>query len=66
MLRQAVNDPVVQAAVEDGAKLRVDITVVETDIHRPTDNIVGRVVNPAKLSRDRIRITATTIANNAH
>ena len=49
-LRQAVNDPVVQAAVEDDVKLRVDITVVETDIHHPTDNIllwdVGRVVNP--------------------
>jgi IS5 family transposase len=33
---------VVQAAValglEDGAKLRVDATVVETDIHHPTDN----------------------------
>jgi hypothetical protein len=33
---------VVQAAValglEDGAKLRVDTTVVETDIHHPTDN----------------------------
>jgi IS5 family transposase len=33
---------VVEAAVklglEDGAKLRVDTTVVETDIHHPTDN----------------------------
>jgi IS5 family transposase len=39
---QAVNDLVVRAAVafglEDGAKLRVDTTVVETDIHHPTDN----------------------------
>jgi IS5 family transposase len=39
---QAVNNLVVQAAValglEDGAKLRVDTTVVETDIHHPTDN----------------------------
>ena len=37
-----VNDAVVQAAIElgleDGAKLRVDTTVVETDIHHPTDN----------------------------
>ena len=37
-----VNDAVVQAAVElgleDGAKLRVDTTVVDTDIHHPTDN----------------------------
>ena len=39
---QAVNDAVIQAAValglEDGTKLRVDTTVVETDIHYPTDN----------------------------
>ncbi|WP_308163808.1 ISNCY family transposase [Bradyrhizobium sp. SRL28] len=39
---KAVNDLVVQAAVElgleDGAKLRVDTTVVQTDIHHPTDN----------------------------
>jgi IS5 family transposase len=39
---KAVNDLMVQAAValglEDGAKLRVDTTVVQTDIHHPTDN----------------------------
>jgi IS5 family transposase len=39
---QAVNELVVQAAVdlglEDGKKLRVDTTVVQTDIHHPTDN----------------------------
>ncbi len=39
---RALNDAVVQAAVrlglEDGAKLRVDTAVVETDIHFPTDN----------------------------
>src|SRR6516164_10765059 len=39
---KAVNDLVVEAAVElgleDGAKLRVDTTVVQTDIHHPTDN----------------------------
>lgn len=38
---QAVNDLVVQAAVdlglEEGKKLRVDTTVVETNIHWPTD-----------------------------
>ena len=38
---RALNDAVVQAAValdlEDGAPLRVDTTVVETDIHFPTD-----------------------------
>jgi IS5 family transposase len=39
---QAVNDLVVQAAVdlglEEGQTLRVDTTVVQTDIHHPTDN----------------------------
>jgi IS5 family transposase len=39
---KAVNDLVVEAAVglglEDGTKLRVDTTVVQTDIHHPTDN----------------------------
>lgn len=39
---QAVNQAVVRAAVtvglEDGKKLRADTTVVETDIHPPTDN----------------------------
>jgi len=39
---EAVNEAVVQAAVamglEKGAKLRVDTTVVETDIHHPTDS----------------------------
>jgi transposase, IS5 family len=39
---RALNDAVVQAAValglEDGTELRVDTTVVETDIHFPTDN----------------------------
>jgi Transposase domain (DUF772) len=52
---KAVNDLLVQAAValglEDGAKLRVDTTVVETDIHHPTDNtllwdVVRVVSNP--------------------
>src|SRR3984893_7204973 len=39
---KAVNDMVVRAAVElgleNGAKLRVDTTLVQTDIHHPTDN----------------------------
>lgn len=39
---QAVNAAVLQAAItlglEDGTKLRVDTTVVETDIHHPTDS----------------------------
>ena len=39
---QAINDLIVQAAVElgveDGKKLRVDTTVSETDIHYPTDS----------------------------
>src|SRR3977135_1492892 len=64
---KAVNDLVVQAAValglEDGARLRVDTTVVETDIHQPTDNtllwdvvrvvtrLVGRLAKALKLRR---------------
>src|SRR5271166_1646910 len=66
---QAVNELVVQAAVdvglEDGQKLRVDTTVVQTDIHHPTDStllwdvvrVVTRLVlrlNPA-LERRRIK-----------
>ena len=39
---RAINDMVVRAAVdlglEDGSKLRADTTVVETDIHHPTDS----------------------------
>ncbi|HYA39240.1 MAG TPA: ISNCY family transposase [Candidatus Methylomirabilis sp.] len=39
---KAINELVIEAAVklglEDGRKLRVDTTVVETDIHHPTDN----------------------------
>lgn len=39
---RTVNELVVKAAVdlglEDGTKLRVDTTVVQTDIHHPTDN----------------------------
>ena len=39
---RALNDAVVQAAIElgleDGARLRVDTTLVETDIHWPTDS----------------------------
>jgi transposase, IS5 family len=39
---KAINELVVQAAVdlglEDGQRLRVDTTVVQTDIHHPTDN----------------------------
>jgi transposase, IS5 family len=64
---KAINDMVVQAAVvlglEDGAKLRVDTTVVDTDIHHPTDNtllwdvvrvvtrLVGRLAKPLELRR---------------
>jgi transposase, IS5 family len=64
---KAVNDLVVQAAVglglEDGTKLRVDTTVVETDIHHPTDNtllwdvvrvitrLVGRLAEALKCRR---------------
>jgi transposase, IS5 family len=64
---KAVNDLVVQAAVdlglEDGTKLRVDTTVVQTDIHHPTDStllwdavrvitrLVGRLAKAMKLRR---------------
>jgi transposase, IS5 family len=64
-----INDLVVQAAVglglEDGQKLRVDTTVVQTDIHHPTDNtllwdvvrvvtrLIGRLA--AVLGRRRIK-----------
>jgi IS5 family transposase len=41
---EAINDIVVKAAVdlglENGKKLRVDTTVVETDIHYPTDSML--------------------------
>ena len=66
---KAVNDLVVRAAVklglEDGAKLRVDTTVVQTDIHHPTDNtllwdvvrvvtrLVGRLAKALELRRIR-------------
>ena len=64
---KAVNDLVVEAAVElgleDGAKLRVDTTVVQTDIHHSTDNtllwdvvrvvtrLVGRLAKALELRR---------------
>jgi transposase, IS5 family len=64
---KAINDMVVQAAVvlglEDGAKLRVNTTVVDTDIHHPTDNtllwdvvrvvtrLVGRLAKALELRR---------------
>jgi IS5 family transposase len=66
---KAINDLVVQAAVvlglEDGRKLRVDTTVVQSDIHHPTDNtllwdvvrvvtrLIGRLA--AALGRRRIK-----------
>jgi IS5 family transposase len=65
---KAINDLVVQAAVdlglEDGAKLRVDTTVVQTDIHHPTDNtllwdvvrVVTRLVGRLAKAMERRRI----------
>src|SRR6266403_242935 len=65
---KAVNDLVVQAAValelEDGQKLRVDTTVVQTDIHHPTDNtllwdvvrVVTRLVGRLAKAMERRRI----------
>ena len=66
---KAINDLVVQAAVElgleDGQKLRVDTTVVQSDIHHPTDNtllwdvvrVVTRLIGhlAAALGRRRIK-----------
>jgi IS5 family transposase len=68
---KAINDLVVQAAVElgleDGQKLRVDTTVVQTDIHFPTDStliwdairVVTRLMGQlaAALGRRRIRVS---------
>lgn len=54
---RAINDLVVAAAVdldlEDGAKLRVDTTVVQTDIHHPTD---------ATLLWDAVRVLTRLLA----
>ena len=64
----AINDLVVRAAVElgleDGQKLRVDTTVVQTDIHHPTDNtllwdvvrVVTRLVGRLAEAQGRRRI----------
>jgi transposase, IS5 family len=44
---RSINEACVQAAVElgleDGGKPRVDTTVVETDIHYPTDSLCGGI-----------------------
>jgi transposase, IS5 family len=65
---KAINDLVVQAAVdlglEDGQKLRVDTTVVQTDIHHPTDNtllwdvvrVVTRLISRLATALERRRI----------
>src|ERR1700732_4686775 len=37
-INELVVRPAVELGLEDGAKLRVDTTVVQTDIHHPTDN----------------------------
>ena len=58
---QAINQAVVQAAVqlglEDGTKLRVDTTVVETNIHHPTD---------ATLLWDSVRTINRLVAKDLH
>src|SRR5882724_619134 len=65
---KAINELVVAAAVdlelEDGQKLRVDTTVVQTDIHHPTDNtllwdvvrVVTRLVGRLAKAMERRRI----------
>ena len=62
---KAINELIVQAAVdlglEDGSKLRVDTTVMETDIHHPTDNtllwdvvrVITRLVGQLAKARKR-------------
>src|ERR1039457_1483743 len=58
---RAINQDVVQAAVqlglEDGKKLRVDTTVVETNIHYPTD---------ATLLWDSVRTINRLVADDLH
>ena len=65
---KAVNELVVRATIdlglEDGQKLRVDTTVVQTDIHHPTDNtllwdvvrVVTRLVARLATALERRRI----------
>jgi len=62
-----INERVIQAAVdlglEDGTKLRVDTTVVQTDIHHPTDNtllwdvvrVVSRLIGQLAAALERRR-----------
>ena len=71
---KAINDLVVQAAVdlglEDGMKLRVDTTVVQTDIHHPTDNTllwdVVRVVAPVRPGSPARFVTALSTSISPH
>jgi transposase, IS5 family len=50
---KAINELVVTAAVdlelEDGRQLRVDTTVVQSDIHHPTDNTLLWVIPISEL-----------------
>src|SRR5262245_20721013 len=74
---QAVNEFVVAAAVklglEDGSKLRVDTTLVETDIHHPTDNtllwdvvrVVTRLIGGLAEALASLRIAAFRAASRA-
>ena len=67
---KVVNDLLVRAAVElgleDGAKLRVDTTVVQTDIHHPTDNtllwdvvrVVTRLIGRLAAALERAEVSA--------
>ena len=60
LLNSTANDLVVKAAVdlwrEDGNKLRGDTTVVQTDIHHPTDNT---------LLWDAVRVVTRTVGRLA-
>src|SRR6201981_1815643 len=52
---ELVGEAAVKLGLEDGRKLRVDTTVVETDIHHPTDNtLLGGAVGV--LTRSPVRL----------
>jgi IS5 family transposase len=68
---RAVNELVVQAAVdlglEEGQKLRVDTTVVQTDIHHPTDStLLGDVVRVVTRLVLRLRKAVQKRAHGFH
>ena len=68
---RAINQLVVEAAIdlglEDGKRLRVDTSVVQTDIHHPTDNtLLWDVVRVVTRLVDRLRYLLGRKANRFH